>query len=153
MLIIVYMTFFYLIQIYPRSLINWGFLIIINILFYIQLSEGSYSLKEKLRYWLVMIIYSSIVILVNIVFLFCQLPYIKNKPAMKQMFDNFPKSYQNMIGLKIMDTHELDNNLVVIFVPYLIFLIASAYIKSEVEKWHYDDENFKQDIMIKIEYQ
>ena len=83
MLILVYMTFFYLIQIYPRSLINWGFLIIINILFYIQMSEGSYSLKEKLRYWLVMIIYSSIVILVNIVFLFCQLPYIKNKPGTK----------------------------------------------------------------------
>jgi hypothetical protein len=57
-----------------------------------------------------------------------------------------------MIGLKIMEPQELDNNLVVIFVPYLIFLIASAYIKSEVEKWHYDDEKFKQDIESTVEY-
>jgi hypothetical protein len=58
-----------------------------------------------------------------------------------------------MIGLKIMEPHELDNNLVVIFVPYLIFLIASAYIKSEVEKWHHDDEKFKQDIISTVVYQ
>jgi hypothetical protein len=150
MLILVFMTFFYIIQIYPRSLINWGFLIIINILFYIQLSQENYSISEKLRYWRVMISYSSIVILVNIVFLFCQLPYIKNKPGTKYMFDSLSKNYQNMIGLKIIDDN-LNNDLIDIFIPYLIFLCASTYIKSEIEKWHNDDQKFKQDILTKIQ--
>lgn len=56
-----------------------------------------------------------------------------------------------MIGLKVIDVHQLDHNLILIFIPYLIFLCASAYIKSEIEKWHYDDERFKQDILTKME--
>jgi hypothetical protein len=98
-----------------------------------------------------MIIYSSLVILTYLVFLFCQLPYIMNKPGTKYMFDHFSKNYQVMIGLKVFDDNQLDNNLLKIFVPYLIFLCASVYIKSETEKWHYDDERFKQDILTKIE--
>ena len=81
------------------------------------------------------------------------MPYIKNKPGAQYMFDNFPKNYQNMVGLKVIDSLLLESNLIVIFVPYLIFLVASAYIKSEVEKWHNDDQKFKQDILNKIEPQ
>ena len=56
-----------------------------------------------------------------------------------------------MVGLRVTDVDQLDNNLRVIFVPYLIFLIASAYIKSEIEKWHNDDQKFRQDILTKIQ--
>lgn len=64
-LIMIFFVFYGLIQIQQRSMINWGFLIIIQGLFFVEI-VGS----ERHQGWNVMIYYSSIVILVNTTFLF-----------------------------------------------------------------------------------
>ena len=88
-LLMVFATFLLLLQIYPRSLINWGFLIITNLLFYIELSSPV-SLSQKQKYWYLMTFYSSLVILLRIVFLFCQLPYIRDGYWVRRFADSLP---------------------------------------------------------------
>ena len=69
-LLTVFATFLLLLQVYPRSLINWGFLMITNLLFYLELSTPV-SLSQKQKSWYLMTFYSSLAILLRIVFLFC----------------------------------------------------------------------------------
>ena len=58
-----FLTFYALIEFNSRSFIDWGFLIITSMLFYIELSFGFQGINLKKKAWSIMIFYSAIVIL------------------------------------------------------------------------------------------
>lgn len=75
-LIFIFTMFYSLIIFVRRSLIYWGFIILTNILIYLETSFESKYRKKKF-YWMALIGYSSIIILINTVFIFCQMPYMQ----------------------------------------------------------------------------
>lgn len=60
--------FYLMVELNPRNLINWGFLLIIMVLIYVEVSQDSVNVRK--RYWNVMIFYSSLIMAINILFLF-----------------------------------------------------------------------------------
>ena len=67
-MILVLAVFYLLVELYPRNLINWGFLLIITILIYVEVSTNNVNIRK--RFWNIMIFYSSLIMAINILFLF-----------------------------------------------------------------------------------
>lgn len=77
-LTIVFVSLYLILLIDERSIINWGFLVILSMNLYVELSKDKKSIRLKKGFWNLMIIYSFLVIFSFIVFLFIQLPFINN---------------------------------------------------------------------------
>ena len=110
-IIAIFVVFYIVVQSYSRCLINWGFLVITSILLYVQLSFFGFAMRQ--RFWSVMIYYSSIIMLVTISFMFCQLPYIWDSDFMRNIGSHLPdwmRTHQEIIGLKALTTEEFNES-------------------------------------------
>ena len=120
-----------------KNLINWGFLIMTHLLIYSQMSFQ--KTKKVTGMWKVIVIYSSIVILANITFIFLKTPYIVNKKFVTNLQGLVPdiliKEQTEFIGLI-----ESKDNLWKKFIPYLTFFIISVYVERQQGSWIENDE-------------
>jgi hypothetical protein len=90
-------------------------------------------LKQR-HYWYSMMIYSSVIILFNLTFIFCCLPYMVNKDIVTQwkaLIPEFILQNPEIIGLISLDEHE--KNHYTSFLPYFTFFIASVYVSSSLK--------------------
>ena len=97
-----------------------------------------------------MTFYSSLAIIVRIVFLFCQLPYIHDSFWVQSFSSSLPywvRDYQEIIGLQAPNKEELQRTQIIDFVPSLIYFILSTYIRSEIARWDQDDTRFKKEML------
>lgn len=145
-LVIIFASYFSLILLYPNSLINWGFFAIIMVLFGVQLLEENVNSGQKQRLWQVMIYYSSLAILVNLLFLLCQQKFILNLFEEMGLVERIPTWVSNnvdVIGLIVLTEDQLSKSQTHIFLPYLFFFISAVYVKNEIQKWAEDDKIFQ----------
>lgn len=144
-LTIVFVSLYLILLIDERSIINWGFLVILSMNLYVELSKNKKSIRLKKGFWNLMIIYSFLVIFSFIVFLFIQLPFINNLQLIRQFKQILPTwmlQYPQILGFKFNGDTDLYTNKFYIFFPYLMFLILSVYIESEIIKWNKDEYDF-----------
>jgi len=130
-LFVVFLVFFFLLIFVPRCLVFWGFLIYTLILIYvtISLNSGANRLKKTRYYWYALTIYSSIVFVVNIAFIFTCLPYMQNKAFIqewKRAIPDWLSTYPQILGFVNLETQK--EHPFTAFLPVLTFLILSVYV-------------------------
>jgi hypothetical protein len=77
-LLVTFVTFYVILLVKKRSFINWGFMVLTTLLTYIEISQNHSRSKNK-KYWQLMIFYSSLIIIINVIFIFINLEYFNEK--------------------------------------------------------------------------
>ena len=124
-----------IVQNMPRTLLHWGFWIIILVLLYVHMAQ----VESKEKYWNLMIYYSVFIIIMTMIFMVCQLPIFKSSTEsyadslslwkrylLKQSFGKVEYNHKN----DLIRHGNLEK-----FVPYLIFFFFSLYINNEIKEW------------------
>lgn len=158
----VFSLFYALITVGSRSFINWGFLIIWSILFFVELSfsfNSAQSITLKKNAWSLMIFYSALVILIQFVYIFSRTPIVQNSEFVRNFVESLPewvKENPDIIGFEqngeegpATTTSSVQHSFMV---RYLIFFLFSVYIKSEIIKWHKDEEEFQKQLLNTFEH-
>jgi hypothetical protein len=75
-----------------RTLINWVFLALTNLLIFKQISiKSNLAPQSKSLYWKLIIVYSSVIILVNITYIFLNLDLLQEQVWVQTLADWFPQ--------------------------------------------------------------
>lgn len=112
--------------------------------------DNSKSARTKLKAWKAIIIYSSIVMLLNITTIFLQIPALDNfswNQKLKNIFPEWMKDTSNqehVIGLIGQEASE--KYLYIAYLPYLTYFILALYCSYQAERWAKQDELVSQTI-------
>ena len=126
----VFLVFYALITVGGRSFMNWGFLIIWSILFYMELSFGYKSITLKRNAWSIMIFYSALVILSQFLYIFSHIPIVKEIVFVRDFLSQLPKWVEDnpeIIGFHQDQTDGgTEGGSHQFIIPYLVFFLCSV---------------------------
>ena len=127
------MVFFMIIILTTKSIINWGFQIIlcIFIISYIGVSNESpenSGIKRLSKVWFMITWYSSLVLILQITYQFAALPIVREALKIDQFLNMLPlwiRRNINIIGFTVYTTYIWEK-----FLAYLIYFSVGIYVRK-----------------------
>lgn len=140
MILLSFTIFFMLIILTTKSIINWGFQIILCIFIITYIGVGNATprgsgIRRLSKVWFMIIWYSSIVLILQITYQFATLPLIRKALQIDVLLDMLPlwiRKNIGIIGFSIYSTYIWEK-----FLIYLIYFGVGVYVRKQMLVWEF----------------
>lgn len=139
LMLISFTVFFMLIILTTKSIINWGFQIILCIFIITYIGVGnnnpqSSGVKRLSKVWFMIIWYSSLVLILQITYQFAALPIVRHALDLDIFLDMLPQWIRKnigIIGFTAYSTYIWEK-----FLIYLIYFAVGVYVRKQMVIWN-----------------
>lgn len=153
-----FVIFFMMIILTTKSVINWGFQIIlcVFIITYIGVNnrdtQAGSGIKRLSRVWFLIIWYSSAVLLLQITYQFAALPVVREALEIDQLLAALPEWVRRNIGIlgfTVYTTFIWEK-----FLIYLLYFALGVYVRKQMRAWEQQDIKHriqqKQEVLLQL---
>ena len=139
LMLISFTVFFMLIILTTKSIINWGFQIILCIFIITYIGVGnnnpqSSGVKRLSKVWFMIIWYSSLVLILQITYQFAALPIVRHALELDIFLDMLPQWIRKNIG--IIGFTRYSTYIWEKFLIYLIYFAIGVYVRKQMVIWN-----------------
>ncbi|TNV88031.1 hypothetical protein FGO68_gene5171 [Halteria grandinella] len=141
LILVSFMIFFIIIIVTTKSIINWGFQIIlcIFIITYIGVSNDTSSsgIRRLSKVWFLIIWYSSILLLMQITYQFAALPIVRKALDIDDFLNILPlwiRENIDIIGFTVYTTFIWEK-----FLTYILYFAIGVYVQKQMRVWEAED--------------
>lgn len=139
MILICFVIFFMMIILTQKSIINWGFQIIICIFMITYVAVGNNAqpgtgIKRLDKVWNLIIYYAGLVLLFQITYQFGSLEIVYTGLELDDLINMLPvwiRSNLNIIGFQVQSKYIWQK-----FLVYLLFFTIGVYVRKELNAWN-----------------